>query len=207
MALIRPSVINARPGIILPVIGGFAGTIMLTAGMFLAPAVGLPFIDVPHLVGGVFTADPTVALWLGFWLHFLAGSVLFPIVFGIVWAAGPGPMTGIIGDIIKGVVWGSVLWIISGLLMPLAGWLNRLGPDVLQTPGLFAIGLGWSAALALFIGHIVYGLAIGLTSYMAADIFPLETLGWKGYTKAELPPAGRLYQDPNFPEHPPIGLR
>ena len=50
MALIRPTVINARPGIILPVIGGFAGTIMLTAGMFLAPAIGLPFIDVPHLV-------------------------------------------------------------------------------------------------------------------------------------------------------------
>ena len=116
-------------------------------------------------------------------------------------------MTGIIGDIIKGVVWGSTLWIISGLLMPLAGWLNRLGPDVLQAPGLFAFGLGWSAALALFVGHVVYGIAIGLTSYMAADIFPLETLGWKGYRKAELPPAGRLYEDPSFPEHPSIGVR
>ena len=207
MALIRPTVINARPGIILPVLGGFAGTVILTAGIFLAPAVGFPFIDVPHLVGGVLSSDPTVALWLGFWLHFLAGAVLFPVLFGILWASGPGPMTGIVGDIIKGVVWGSVLWVISGLLMPVAGWLNRLDPGVFEHPGFFAFALGWRAALALLVGHIVYGLAIGFTSYMAADIFPLETLGWKGYVKAELPPAGRLFDDPDFPEYPWIGLR
>ena len=205
--MIRPIVINARPGVILPVIGGFAGTIILTAGMFLAPVVGVPFIDIPHLVGGIFSADPTVALWIGFWIHFIGGWIVFPFIFAIVWAMGPGPMTGIIGDIIKGATWGFVLWIVSGLLMPVAGWLNRLGPDTLQLPGLFGFHLGWPAALALLVGHIVYGLAIGLTSYMAADIFPLETLGWKGYIKAELPPAGRLYQDANFPEYPPIGIR
>jgi hypothetical protein len=180
---------------------------LLTAGIFLAPLLGFPLIDVPHLIGGIFSADATTALWLGFWIHFLAGAILFPVLFGLVWTLGPGPMTGIVGDVMKGLAWGATLWIISGLTMPIAGWLNHLGADVVRSPGFFGFALGWKGALALLAGHIAYGLAIGLTSYMAADIFPLETLGWKGYVKAELPPAGRLYPDDNFPEYPPIGVR
>jgi hypothetical protein len=206
MALIRPTVINARPGIIIPVIGGFAGTVLLTAGMFLAPLVGFPFIDIPHLMGGIFAADPTVALWLGFWMHFLAGAILFPILYGLIWPLLPGAMTGMVGDVMKGLSCGLGLWVLSGLLLPVAGLLNRLAPGVAQHPGFFALAFGWKGAAALLAGHIVYGLAIGLTSYMAADIFPLETIGWKGYIKAELPPGGTLYQE-DFPEHPSLGAR
>src|SRR4051812_28568239 len=85
MSLIRPTVINARPGIIIPIIGGFAGTLLLTAGMYLAPIIGLPFIDVPHIMGGIFTSNATAALWIGFWLHFLNGALIFPILFGLFW--------------------------------------------------------------------------------------------------------------------------
>ena len=207
MALIRPVVISARPGIIIPVIGGFAGTVILTAGIYLAPLVGFPFIDVPHLMGGIFTSDATIALWLGFWLHFIAGGLLFPILFGLFWPLAPGPMTGILGEVSKGLTWGLTLWILSGLLMPVAGWLNRLPSGTLELPGFFGLGLGVKGALALLGGHIAYGLAIGLVSYMAADVFPLETLGWQGYVKAELPPAGTLYEDREFPEYPTLGSR
>ena len=106
MGLIRPTVLNARPGIIIPVIGGVAGTLILTAGMYLAPLLGFPFIDIPHLMGGILTADPDGALVTGFWLHFVAGAILFPIVFGLVWPLLPGPMTGLVGDVIKGLSWG-----------------------------------------------------------------------------------------------------
>ncbi|HYX82114.1 MAG TPA: hypothetical protein VE714_06965, partial [Gemmatimonadales bacterium] len=83
MALIRPAVINPRPGIIAPVLGGFAGTLLLTSGMFLAPRVGFPVLDVPHLIGGIVTTNLTAAFWLGFWAHFLAGSLAFPVLFGL----------------------------------------------------------------------------------------------------------------------------
>lgn len=207
MSVIRPTVINARPGIIIPMIGGFAGTVLLTAGMYLAPIFGLPFIDVPHVMGGIFTSSPTVAIGIGFCLHFLNGAVIFPILFGLFWPALPGPMTGIVSDCIKGLSWAVALWIASGLAMPVAEALNRLPPGVFEPAGVFGFGKGAPGAFALLAGHLLYGLALGLTCYMAADIFPMETLGWRGYVKAELPPAGTLYPKSGVPEYPSLGSR
>jgi len=207
MSLIRPTVINARPGIIIPVIGGFAGTILLTAGMYLAPIVGFPFFDVPHVMGGIFTSNPTVALGIGFCLHFLNGAVIFPILFGLFWPIIPGPMTGLVGDCVKGLCWALLLWLASGLMLPIAQALNRLPPGTFEPPGFFGLGFGARGVFALLAGHVLYGIPLGLTCYMAADIFPLETLGWRGYAKAELPPAGTLYPKPGVPEYPTLGTR
>jgi hypothetical protein len=207
MGVIRPSALNPRPGLVLPLLGGWVGTLILSAGIFLAPVFGLPFIDVPHLVGGIFCDSPTAAFWLGFWLNFIAGAFVFPSLFAVVWPMMPGSGVGILGATVKGLGFGVALWVLSGVLLPVAGWLNRLPPDVVQRPGFFAIHTGWTGVLAALGGHLVYGLSVGLIAAMGEGIFPVETLGWPGHRRAETPPAGRLYPDPNMPEHPPIGER
>jgi hypothetical protein len=207
MGVIRPTVLNPRPGLVLPLLGGWVGALLLSAGIFLAPAFGLPFIDIPHLMGGIFSHSPAVAFWLGFWLNFAAGMFVFPSLLAVTWPKVPGSGVGVLGAAVKGLSFGAGLWVLSGVLLPVAGWLNRLGPGVVQSPGFFAIHTGWLGALAVLGGHLVYGLSVTLIAAMGEGIFPVETLGWPGHRRAETPPAGQLYPDPQLPEHPPIGER
>ena len=207
MSPIEPAVLNPRPGLVLPLLGGWVGSLLLSAGIFLAPALGLPFIDVPHLMGGIVTASPMAAFWLGFWLNFAAGFVVFPSMLAVVWPIVPGSGVGVLGAAIKGLAFGFGLWVLSGVLLPVAGWLNRLPPGVVQHPGFFAMHTGWLGVLAVLGGHLVYGLTVALIAAMGEGIFPMETLGWPGHRRAETPPAATLYQDPTMPEYPPIGER
>src|ERR687885_2644669 len=130
MRVIRPTVLNPRPGLVLPLLGGWVGTLLLSAGIFLAPAFGFPFIDIPHLIGGIFSDSPTVAFWLGFWLNFVPGVFVFPSLLSGLWPIVPGSGVGAIGAAVKGAAFGIALWVLSGVLLPVAGWLNRLGPGV-----------------------------------------------------------------------------
>ena len=207
MHVIRPSVLNPRPGLVLPLLGGWVGTLILSAGIFLAPALGLPFIDIPHLMGGIFTDSPTAAFWIGFWLNFIAGAFVWPSVLSVAWPMLPGSGVGVLGAIVKGLGFGVGLWILSGFLLPVAGWLNHLGPDVVRSPGFFAIRTGWAGVLALLGGHLAYGLSVALIAAMGEGIFPMETLGWPGHRRAETPPGATLYPDPTMPEYPSIGER
>src|SRR5205823_2823385 len=111
--LVEPAVLNPRPGLVLPLLGGWVATLILNAGLFLAPALGLPFIDIPHLLGGIFCHSPTAAFWVGFWLNFAAGTLVFPSVLSIAWPMLPGRGFGVIGAAIKGVAFSLALWMLS----------------------------------------------------------------------------------------------
>jgi hypothetical protein len=206
--LLRPPTLNARPGLLLCMLGGLVGTLLLNALMFLAPTLGFPFIDIPHLMGGVVTRSPTAAFWLGFWINFLPGVVVFAPAFDLAWDFIPGPRVGLLAAPLKGIAWGTALWVLSGLMLPVVGALNRLDPGVVRNPGLFALREGVLGALGLLGGHLAYGVALALVAAMGQGIFPTDTLGWTGYTKAEAPPPGRLLSGSHvLPEYPPVGER
>ena len=204
---LRPLVLNPRPGLVLTLLGGWVGTILLTASMLAAPAFGLPFIDVPHLVGGILFASPTAAFWAGFWANFFVGLIVWPSILAVAWPMLPGWNIGVLGSAIKGIALGIGLWMLSGLLLPIAGWLNRLDPSLVQPPGFFAMNAGVAGMVALLAGHLAYGLAVALVAGMGEGIFVLETRGWPGHRRAETPPSSTMYEDLGLPEYPATGDR
>jgi hypothetical protein len=161
--------------------------LLLGALIYLAPVFGFPFIDFPLLIGGLFTPNPDVALWLGFWLFFLVGVFLFAPLLAFFWASLPGRNIGFSGAAVKGLVWGFILWILSGLLLPLLGLLNRI--DGLGNPGLFGLNAGFMAPLGSLLGHLAFSLATALIAAMGQGIEPIDTLGWNGYHHADVRPA------------------
>lgn len=179
----RPAVLNVRPSIVLTTLGGAVATLLLSALLFLSPVFGFPFVDFPRLVGGIFTAHPEAAFWLGFALFFLVGWLVFAPLLGFFWPLLPGDDIRFTGALVKGLLWGLILWVASGFLVPLFGLLNRL--DGLENPGFFALGEGILAAVGVLLGHLAYGVALALVAAMGRGIVPLDTLGWMGYREGD----------------------
>ena len=122
------------------VIGGLVGTIVFSLMMkFLAPMmIGHP-MDIA-VVLGAFTGLGTTA---GVIMHFLLGTIGFAIGFLIVGPYLPGPSW------LRGVAFMAGVWFLAGLIaMPILG------------VGLFFGGA--KEAMAALIGHVVFGVILGL---------------------------------------------
>lgn len=191
----EPEVLIPKPSYLISFLGGVVGMIMFFSILFIAPALGLPDLQLPWLLGGVFTSNPTVALWLGFWLFFLAGVVFFAPFLVYVWAKLPGKRIGFSGAILKGFLWGLILWVFSGLLLPLVGLLTRV--ESLENPGLFAAGAGLEGALVLLLAHLGFGLVTAIIAAMSQGITPLGTLGWHGHYFGDVRDAGLTPEERN----------
>lgn len=181
--MIHPEILVPRPSTFLSILGGLVGMLLFSALLHLTPVFGFPLIDFAALIGGVFTANPQVAFWIGFLIFFLTGVFIFAPLLGFFWPLLPGRRIGFGGAIIKGLLWGILLWVASGLLMPLVGAINRLAE--IENPGFFVLGNGLIGALWFLVAHLVFGLATALIAAMGQGINPLDTLGWDGHTKAD----------------------
>jgi hypothetical protein len=175
----RPAALSIHFSLLLLTLGGAVATLLLSALLFLAPVLGFPFVDFPHLVGGIFTGNPELAFWIGFAVFFLTGWLVFAPLMSLAWLLLPGDSTSFVGALVHGASWGFVLWVASGFLIPLFGALNRI--EGLENPGFFALGQGVAAALGVLLGHLVYGVTLSLIAGMGRGISPLESLGWMGY--------------------------
>src|SRR5699024_11100990 len=65
------------------ILGGFAGTLILTALMALSRPLGLSRVDLPFLLGTLVTPDRNKAPWIGFLLHLFIGWI-FALLYGFV---------------------------------------------------------------------------------------------------------------------------
>jgi hypothetical protein len=63
--------------------GGFIGTLVLTTALRTANELGLTRVDLPFLLGTVFTADRARAKALGYLLHLVAGEVFALIYYAL----------------------------------------------------------------------------------------------------------------------------
>lgn len=188
--MIQPPVLNPRPSPVLALVGGVVATILLVALLQVAPAFGLPLVDVPGLVGAVFTADATAAFWLGHCVFFLVGVLVVPVVLSGAWPALPGADVGFGGALVKGGVAGLVAWLATGMLLPALEALNRVaGPGV--EAGFFALRAGLAGPVVLLLAHLAYGVALAMTAAMGQAIHPIQTLGWQGYGVASTPAMAR----------------
>jgi hypothetical protein len=184
--VIQPVVVSPAPSLPITLLGGTVATVLACAWLNLAPVFGLPFIDVPHTIGGVLTTNPTAAFWIGYGIFFIfASHVLAPSMLA-AWTLLPGKGVGIGGAFIKGALWGVVVWLLSGIVLGVGTRLNVFSRDVL--PDYFALHQGIGAAVWLLIGSVAYGVTIALIGAMERGVSVLDTLGWKGFYMAATGP-------------------
>lgn len=173
----RKSIYVDEPSLILASLGGAVATILATALMYGASIAGLPVIDIPALLGGVFTSDPAAALGWGYLLFFLGGWLVIPWVARLVWHLLPGDRESFGAAALKGLVVGAATWPLSGIALGVLGWLSGAG----EPAGFFAAGHGAAGIAALLAGHLVYGVAMALVAAMGRGLSPLDAIGWLGH--------------------------
>jgi hypothetical protein len=163
------------------VIAGFIATMVATISGLWFPGVKLPQFDFNTLNGRLALGDiafppgPNTFLIGGF-IHLVDGTI-FAVIFGLVVSPVLGvlakplrPMTPTV-NVVKGLIWGVVLWLISSIFwMPLLiGTL--LGPTFTDSFGLpcgvgpFLTCFGPYGVQALFANlfwHTIYGVNLGL---------------------------------------------
>lgn len=120
------------------VIGGFSGTVAMTALMLMAPKMGLPPMNVGEMLGSVMGGSVV----LGWMAHFVVGTVL-ALGYGLVFEHRlPGPSA------LRGAIFAVGPWLMAQLVvMPMMG------------AGAFSGSM--LAAGGSLMGHLVYGAVLG----------------------------------------------
>lgn len=128
-------------------IAGFAATVVLSILMVMKGMMGLmPELDVIAMlsqmsqdmmgIGGAGLA------WL---MHFMIGTVLWGILFALLYEKLPGTAA-----VVKGISFGVLAWLMMMILpMPMAG------------AGLFGLNLGMMAPVMTLILHVIFGAVLG----------------------------------------------
>jgi uncharacterized protein DUF6789 len=134
---------STHPTFARAVVGGFVGTVVMTAMMYVvAPMMGL-HMDIAAMLGSMLGGS-----WIaGMMMHFVNGAVIFPAVYAFaLYAHLPG------SPAVRGTIWGLVLWFVAEVaVMPMMG------------AGLFSSAMGGvMAAMGSLIGHVLYGSLLGV---------------------------------------------
>jgi uncharacterized membrane protein YagU involved in acid resistance len=131
-----------HPTIARSIAAGFVATLAMTIMMYTtAPMMGLN-MDIAAMLGSLLGGSWTA----GMVLHFINGSIIFPLIYALVlYRFLPG------GPIGKGVIWGVVLWLLAQtIVMPMMGG------------GFFSARMGgMMAVFGSLMGHLFYGGLLG----------------------------------------------
>jgi hypothetical protein len=144
---------------------GFVGTVVLTGVMVFAQLVGWTRMDLPLMLGTIFTPTIDRARVIGAFVHLAAGQV-FALLYAVAfWRLDR-----------SGAVLGGSLGLVHGLgaltlIIPLLPGIHprmsseRSGPEVdamLEPPGLFGLNFGLSTPIVTLIAHVLFGITLGL---------------------------------------------
>lgn len=128
-------------------IAGFVATVVLSALMVMKGMMGLmPELDVIAMLGNM--AHDMMGFGgagLAWLIHFMIGTVVWGILFALLYDILPGS-----GAVVKGVSFGVLAWLMMMFIpMPMAG------------AGLFGMTLGMMAPVMTLVLHIIFGAVLG----------------------------------------------
>lgn len=143
---------------------GFVATVMLTTIIVTGQTLGITRIDMPFIIGTMFTSDRDRAKVYGYVFHLLNGlafAILYAVLFEDLHKA-----TWWLGTII-GLLQGFVVIVIFLPVLP--GLHPRMvsdsrGPEptrLLEPPGFLATNYGRMTPVVTLLAHAIYGLIIG----------------------------------------------
>jgi uncharacterized membrane protein YagU involved in acid resistance len=143
---------------------GFVATLVLTTIMAGSTALRLTRINMPFMLGTLFTADREKAKLIGFFVHLIDGwvfALLYLLAFHSMHAASwwRGAVIGVIHATFVLTVG---LMLLPGLHPRMAS--ERHGPElarVLEPPGLLALNYGWRTPISVLVAHVVFGMILG----------------------------------------------
>ena len=143
---------------------GFAATIVLTTVTIACQSLGLTRVDIPFIVGTMFTPDRDRAKVIGVALHVVNGW-LFAIVYALFFE-NVHTATWWFGALI-GAVQG--VFVVVVLLPVLPGVHPRMvsdfrGPEptrLLEPPGFLATNYGRNTPIITILAHALYGAILG----------------------------------------------
>jgi hypothetical protein len=147
------------------ILWGFAATLVLTTIMSTSKYFGFTRMDLPFLLGTMFTANRNKAPWIGFIIHLLIGW-FFALIYGTAfetsglqnWWFG---MT--IGFVHAAFVLTVGLQIMNAIHPRMATQFQGPTPTrQLEPPGFLALNYGTGTPMITFLAHLVYGGILGL---------------------------------------------
>jgi uncharacterized membrane protein YagU involved in acid resistance len=143
---------------------GFVATVVLTAIMHATQSLGMTRMNIPYLLGTMFTPSRDRAKLVGVLVHFVNGwifSLIYVVAFhswdGATWWRG-----AIIGLVHASFVLAVGMPIMPALHPRMAN--EQYGPTVvrqLEPPGFFALHYGIRTPISVLVAHVVFGAILG----------------------------------------------
>jgi hypothetical protein len=159
-------------------LGGFTGTVLLTAALRLTSSLGVAVVDLPLLMGGLFSGDRSTAFTAGHTLFLVAGIIVLPLLLAALWPFAPGSRFTFRGALVRAGIFGLSLFVLTGILVPLLGAASHLPAVSLLEPGPFGFGLGVWGPVQLLLGTQLYAVTAALVAAMPRGLQPMDAVGW-----------------------------
>lgn len=145
-------------------IWGFAATIVLTTASSAAQGLGLTRMNLPYMLGTIFTQDRDKAKLYGFGAHMFLGwvfSLIYVLLFQALGAAGwwRGVIIGLVHAFFVLVIG---MGLLPGLHPRMAS--EQHGPEaqnMLEPPGFLALHYGVQTPLSILLSHVFFGAILG----------------------------------------------
>jgi uncharacterized membrane protein YagU involved in acid resistance len=147
------------------ILWGFAATLILTTVMTVSKHIGITRMDLPFILGTMFTGNRNKAPWVGFLAHLVMGWV-FAFIYGAAFETSGlanwwfGAMIGLVH---AGIVLSVGLQVLNSIHPRMARPFQGPTPTrQLEPPGFLALHYGKGTPIVTFIAHLIYGVVLGL---------------------------------------------
>jgi hypothetical protein len=146
-------------------VGGLAGTVVLTTILRAASELGLTRMDIPFLLGTALTEDRVRAKAIGYALHFVFGllfALAYYAIFVVIDRSGflLGAGFGLVHALFAGTALVNIL--LPAVHPRMGSGFDAAGSSpVLEPPGFLLLNYGRQTALATVLAHLAYGAIVG----------------------------------------------
>jgi hypothetical protein len=143
---------------------GLIATILLTTILTTCQGLNLTRMDIPYMLGTIFTSDRDKAKWMGFIFHVINGWV-FALIYSLTLILSG--FNNIFYGMMLGLFHGcSILTVGMGVLPSLHPRMadEQHGPDPtrqLEPPGFLALNYGRRTPLVTLAAHLLFGAVLG----------------------------------------------
>ena len=145
--------------------GGAVGTIVLTSGLRVAHELGWTRMDIPLLLGTVFTDRRGPASVIGYLVHFVNGLLFALAYYAVFRAVGhAGWLFGAaLGLVHANLAGGALLTVLLPAVHPRMGspWSDAEETPLLEAPGFLLKNYGRRTLVWTLVGHVIYGAIVG----------------------------------------------
>ncbi|HEX6464037.1 MAG TPA: hypothetical protein VFZ98_06285 [Vicinamibacterales bacterium] len=143
---------------------GFVGTVVLTTVMAGSQGLRLTRMNLPYMLGTIFTPNRDRAKVIGFGVHLMMGwlfSLLYVAAFH-AWGRATWWMGAAIGLVHGAFVLTAGMRLMPGMHPRMAS--EQQGPTVmrqLEPPGFLALNYGYQTPVSVLIAHVAFGIILG----------------------------------------------